>query len=51
MTFTQATANTPQKLEMDPTRIDNDVKGGSWVRFERRGLQSRRLSRQGSAMA
>jgi len=46
-----ATANTPQKLEMDPTRIDNDVKGGSWVRFERRGLQSRRLSRQGSAMA
>ena len=27
-----------------------DFKGGSWVKFERRGIHGRRLSRQGSAL-
>ena len=46
-----ATPRTPQRLELDPKRTSVEIKGGSWVKFERRGgMHGRRLSRQGSAL-
>ena len=45
-----ATPRTPQKLELDPKRTSIEIKEGAWVKFERRGMRGRRLSRQGSAL-
>ena len=42
---------TPEKLEMDPKKQATDIKDGPWVKFQRRGIHGRRLSRQGSVQA
>ena len=39
------TANTVQKLEMDPKDFNVNIKGGILVTFERRDVRDRRLSR------
>ena len=46
-----ATPRTPAKFEVNPTNQTGiEMKGGTWVKFERRGVRGRRLSRQGSLL-